>query len=127
MRLKIKVDLGTTDDMIKALLRLDGAKRGLRAAGLYLQGKLGEYPPQPANVRYMRTGDLRRGWTSKPENGGLTVRVGNNVPYADDVQGRQSNPYFARVWRAHSIRSVVQRETNRVTEIIFNEIRRSIP
>ena len=126
MKFKIGVDMGDTPDKIVALLRLDGAKRGVRVAGVYLRGVLGEYPAQPPGVDYARTGNLRNRWTSRPLYGGLRVKVGNNAPYADDVQGSQNNPYFRRVWRDHSIRAVVRRERQKVVGIVQNEVRRSI-
>jgi hypothetical protein len=126
MKISIDVQMESTKDLITAILRHDGVKRGLKSAGLYLKGKLGEYPAQPNYVSYKRTGNLRNRWSTKSENGGLTVRIGNNASYADDVQGRQKNPYFKQVWGSHSIKSVTNRERARVGQIVANEMRRVI-
>ena len=126
MRIDLDVKMGKTSDLSVALARSDGLKRGLMSGGLYLKGKLGEYPTQPSYVDYARTGNLRNRWTNKASNGGLTMTIGNNAHYADDVQGRQTNPYFKRVWGNHSIRSVSKREQRRVGEIVANEIKRSL-
>ena len=126
MRINISVEMASTEDLITAILRYDGVKRGLLTAGLYLKGKLGEYPAQPNYVNYKRTGNLRNRWTTKTENGGLTVRIGNNAHYADEVQGKQKNPYFSQVWRNHSIKAVTSRERRRVGDIVANEMRRVI-
>lgn len=127
MRLNVDVDMGKTKNMVVSLLRLDGAKRGLRTAGLYVHGVAREYAEQPASVEYKRTGNLRDRWTSTPSRDGLSVTAGNNATYADDVQGRQAgNPYFRRIWRDHSIKAVVRKTRKRATDIVQNEVRRSI-
>jgi hypothetical protein len=127
MRMKFDADMGKTKELVVALTRMDGLKRGLSAAALYLKGELGEYPVQPPNVSYRRTGNLRNRWTNKASNGGLTQTIGNNAYYADDVQGSQrGNPYFKRVWGNHSIKAVSARTRSRVVDIVNNEIRRSL-
>jgi len=127
MKIRLKIDSGDVPDLAKSLMRMDGAKRGLSVAALYLKGQLQEYPVQPVGVSYVRTGNLKNRWTNKPSKSGFTQTIGNNALYADDVQGEQKgNPYFRRVWGSHSVRSVVGRERNRVVEIIQNEVNRSI-
>lgn len=127
--IRITADTVRAQTLVETLIRMDGVRRGVQVAGLYVRGQVSVYAPQPAGVDYVRTGNLGRRWTSK-ETGlnGLTARVGNNAYYADDVQGSQSgSPYFKRVWGNHSIGAVARRETPRVVDIIQNEIRRSLP
>jgi hypothetical protein len=124
MKINIQIEMGDVRSLIQQLVKNDSVKRGLLAGAVYLKGKLGEYPQQPAGVAYVRTGNLRNRWTHKIENGGLTARIGNSAHYADDVQGKQTNPYFKRVWGGHSIRAVTNRERARVGDIVANEIRR---
>ena len=126
--ISIQADIVAAQTLVEALIRMDGVRRGVRVARVYLKGVMSEYAPQPPDVDYRRTGNLGRRWTDKPNNGGMQGIIGNNADYADDVQGDQNgNPYFKRVWGNHSIGAVARRETPRVVDIIQNEVRRSLP
>ena len=124
--MKFKASMCNSKSVIESVIRMDGLKRGLHAAAIYVKGRLRQYPSQPGNVEYRRTGNLRNRWTQKGSNGGLTQTLGNNAHYADRVQGKQDNPYFRRVWGAHSIQAVASRSAPRVGRIVNNEIKRSI-
>ena len=126
--ISITADTVRAQTLVETLIRMDGVRRGVHVARIYLKGVMSVYAPQPPDVDYKRTGNLGRRWTDKPNNGGMQGIIGNNADYADEVQGSQSgNPYFKRVWGNHSIGAVARRETGRVVEIIQNEVRRSLP
>lgn len=63
----------------------------MRRAVLRLQRDMQEYPPQPANSLYRRTGTLGRRWTTRITRSasGLSGRVGNNTRYAPWVQSQR--------------------------------------
>jgi hypothetical protein len=55
---------------------------------------LADYPPERPGQRYVRTGDLGRGWTQTPQRfaaqgAAIALRVTNPVPYAQYVQGQK--------------------------------------
>lgn len=64
-----------------------------------------DYPPERPNQRYVRTGDLGRGWTeSEPMmSGGITSLLAvltNSVSYGPEVQGTEDQKaIFADRWR----------------------------
>jgi len=130
LKIDIKVDFGRTLTLAAALIKMDGLKRGMNIGGQILKGHLMEYAPQPSYVTYKRremSGGLMSRWTYKQSQDGLTITIGNNADHADDVQGSQSgNPYFKAVWGQHSIASNVRRYGGKVTQIISNEVVRSI-
>lgn len=59
---------------------------------------MADYPPPPAQSRYVRTGTLGRRWTSKTtrQSDGVTGTIGNNTSYGPFVQ---SKAFQARVHR----------------------------
>ena len=127
--IKVDANLNKPINMMQALARLDGLKRGLHAAGVVLQGEMMEYPPQPSGVSYKRkgmSGGLKSKWSTKTRKRGLEVVVGNNAPYANQVQGVQTIPYFRKVWGKHSVSVVGKRMEPRLTSIVTNEINRSL-
>lgn len=58
---------------------------------LRLQRTMQEYPPQPANSRYVRTGTLGRRWTVRVTKyaNGMQGKVGNRTGYGPLVQSHQ--------------------------------------
>lgn len=61
----------------------------MERAGARLRTELAKYPPPPKNSTYRRTGKLGRSWTHRVNINLLTTTalLGNNTPYAPDVQG----------------------------------------
>lgn len=70
-----------------------------------LIGPLAKYPPAPYGGKYRRTGTLGRGWTNAPvkvwgDSFQIQAIMGNAVPYAKYVQGRDFQPdYIAQNWQ----------------------------
>ena len=68
-----------------------------------LLADLRKYPPPPPQSKYVRTGRLRRGWSSSIERSRVTVSAiaSNRVPYAPFVMGDNQLPHFSH-WRTAS-------------------------
>lgn len=82
------------EEVIRGLTYLEamhGARRGMAAGGALILSKLATYPPQRPNSRYRRTGNLGRRWTMRQR--GLTVTIGNNAEYAEEVQGEKQKHF----------------------------------
>lgn len=117
----ITVDLGQTDDAMRALASMEAVKRGLMAAGLHIKRVIAEYPPARPLSRYVRTGTLGRRWTVAPENGGMTVVVGNNTYYAPLVQAFAYQAFMHYgVWQTDQ--DVANSEAERAGEIVNAEV-----
>lgn len=69
---------------------------GLEAVSLSLASSLKVYPPKPPASTYDRTMQLRNHWTYEISNDGYAAQIGNNVPYAPYVQGREQQTWFHR-------------------------------
>lgn len=87
-----KVEI-TGDEDIKAVLDKLSKPYFLQLAmnriGARLRTFMAKYPPPPPNSSYRRTGRLGRAWTHEVKAGLFSIEtiIGNNTPYAPDVQG----------------------------------------
>lgn len=64
-------------------------RASLKAGALVIKDKIAKYPPQAPHVKYVRTGDLGRGWFVKDADGedfAQIISSGANTPYAPYVQ-----------------------------------------
>lgn len=90
-------------DRRKLMSELTKAVRDQQADGVRY---MAEYPPQPANSRYRRTGTLKRSWHAPAVQNtgerlvGEIASSGGIAPYNRRVQGADQDPLFAaRGWR----------------------------
>ncbi len=150
------IEIKGLDEAIKKLTdvaKLRKVHAGIRAAGMYIKGKMAIYPPStiansPSNpsgqwyqrgwgVRYKGGGGrqtseaLGRKWTSKYNRAKFEGKVGNNASYAVFVQGpkkgskglRQAKHMAGIGWK--SVDTVAKEEVKRVQEYVFEAVRRS--
>ena len=108
--------------LLKSVAAAKGAvRRALTDMVAEGQRYMAEYPPQPPESRYRRTGDLKKSWIQSPasqvkEQGGAMVGVmGSNsgmAPYNRDVQGVAQRAFFrGRGWRnVNDLRAKVEKE-----------------
>lgn len=80
------------------LLALEAAEPAMVDAVMFLYGHLPEYPPEPPNSSYVRTGTLGRRFTTDviPEFSSVSGELGTNLNYApwvvgDDFPGSEIN------------------------------------
>lgn len=77
--LKMELDWGRTRTVLGRLKRMEGLKRGLRAAILYFKGKADDYPPKRHVSRKEAYGAVffsdvqRRAFFAKLDDGSITV------------------------------------------------------
>jgi hypothetical protein len=82
----------------------DSVKDALGPVWKDLARQLAIYPGELPNQRYVRTGDLGRGWTEAAPvyivtaGGGVDARLENPVSYADQVQGDDQQTIFSGRW-----------------------------
>ena len=71
------------------LIRPSAMRPAMEKAGARIRTELAKYPPPPKNSTYRRTGKLGRSWTHRADANLVTATalIGNNTPYAPDVQG----------------------------------------
>jgi phage gpG-like protein len=153
----VVVEIEGLDELIRKLddvAQLRKVHAGIRAAGMYVKGKIAIYPPatianSPNNpsgqwyqrgwgIRYKGGGgrqtseNLGKKWTSKYDKRKFEAVVGNNASYAVFVQGPKQGGKGARQakhmanigWK--SIDTVAKEETKRVQEYVFEAVRRAI-
>jgi len=151
------IEIEGLDELIRKLDDLGKMTKvhaGMKAAALYLKGKVAIYPPQtiannPNNpsgrwyqrgwgIRYKSGGgkqtseQLGQKWTSKYDASKFEAIVGNNASYAVFVQGpkegakgsRQAKHMAAIGWK--SISTVAEEETKRVQEYVYEAVKRAI-
>lgn len=86
-------------------IRLDAIKGDVSSLLDDIAADAADYPPELPNQRYVRTGDLGRGWTdSEPMMQGdatsLLAVLTNSVSYGPEVQGvEDQKKIFAGRWR----------------------------
>ncbi|GJM42794.1 MAG: hypothetical protein DHS20C20_30760 [Ardenticatenaceae bacterium] len=75
--------------LLNDLIRPASMAPAMQKAGARLRTELAKYPPPPPNSTYRRTGKLGRSWTHRVNVNIVTTTalIGNNTPYAPDVQG----------------------------------------
>lgn len=89
-------------DTAKLMVILNDAVRDETAEGVRY---MSVYPTKPPGSSYVRTGTLRRSWSSKVSSGsgsieGTVGSQGSIAPYNEDVQGETQMPLFQRIgWR----------------------------
>ena len=149
------VEVQGLDELMKKLdtvAKLEGAKRGIKAAALFIKGKVAEYPPassanaaggypkrwyqRGAGPRYARrdgsvggrntSETLGRKWTIKMQSGGLGAIVGNNVSYGPYVQDEQRQARFhkRRGWK--TTKRIIDHHSKQVVEMVAKEIDRDL-
>ena len=76
-------------NLLNELIRPSNMAPAMQRAGARLRTELAKYPPPPPNSTYRRTGKLGRSWTHRVNVNLVTTTalIGNNTPYAPDVQG----------------------------------------
>ncbi|MCA9367181.1 HK97 gp10 family phage protein [Candidatus Kaiserbacteria bacterium] len=74
---------------LNELIRPANMAPAMQRAGARIRTELAKYPPPPPNSTYRRTGKLGRSWTHRVNVNLITTTalIGNNTPYAPDVQG----------------------------------------
>ena len=114
---RVRVESGQTLAALDRLAQLRGAQRGLAAGGALILSRLATYPPQRPNSRYRRTGTLGRRWTMRQQ--GLQVTVGNNTPYAPEVQGDKQLAFHRETgWQTPE--DVVEKHGREIEAIILS-------
>ena len=101
-------------------------KDGLEVVGIDLSSKAKVYPPKPPNSKYQRTGQLRQHWTYQVNATGDALMVGNNMPYAPYVQGRETQ---AKVHQWHgwqTIEGILQLNLDRVSQFLKTYLERGL-
>lgn len=90
------------------------------------------YPPELPNQRYVRTGDLGRGWTGGstlfPQSSPTVLEAvrENSVPYSGDVQGASSQrAIFAGRWATDE--DIMERWEDRVASAVEDALDRLMP
>jgi phage gpG-like protein len=138
---------------LKDLKQMRKVHAGIRAAGIYVKGKLAQYPDATAANQPKKVGgwyqrgfgwkfasgrtlqvseQLGKKWTSKYDKAKFESVIGNNASYAVFVQGpkkgskgsRQASHMAKIGWE--SIDDVAKNETKRVQEYVFEAVRRAI-
>lgn len=89
---------GRADEIVQHHLQ----EAAYRTFGLAVQA-LAKYPPKLPGQRYVRTGDLGRGWSkTEPKfhigRAGIDVDLRNPVSYLGAVQGERQARFHARRW-----------------------------
>lgn len=150
----ITTNMGGFDVKLAQMLRADGLRRGLRAAALYLRGRLGRYPPvsrravgqflterqkrflwaaskaSDIEIPYRRglsPGSERMGmrWDIEVRNSGLTQVIGNSSSYINYVQGDDQSVYHRETgWQ--KIEDIVDDEEENVLGIIAGEVAKDV-
>lgn len=90
---------------------------------------MAEYPPQPPNSHYKRTGTLKRSWHAPPVQvqpgtiSGEITSQGQIAPYNEKVQGESQEAFFAgRGWRGvEALVKRVQREFPKRVQAAVNQ------
>ena len=144
------IEIQGMDELIKKLddlKKMSKVHAGIRAAGMYIKGKIAIYPPataanQPGSGSWYQRGwgtryaggggkqtseQLGKKWTSKYNKGKFEAVIGTNVSYAKFVQGPKGTQAKAMAkigWT--SIDTVAKEETKRVQEYVFEAVRRAI-
>lgn len=146
------IEIEGLDELIRKLDdlgKLSKVHAGLKAAALYLKGRIAIYPPatianSPSNpsgqwyqrgwgVRYKGGGgrqtseQLGQKWTTKYDSNKFEATVGNNASYARFVQGPEETQarHMKRIgWKGVDV--VAKEETKRVQEYVFDAVKRAI-
>lgn len=129
-------------------------KTAIQAGGLYVKGKIAEYPPRSSRPQPFKTDKSRRfffaalkdgridvpyrrgqspgseklgqSWTVRMVDNGMTAEVGTNVSYAKLVQkeGEQSHYHKVTGWKTDE--QIVKQERSNVVKAVEREIARGI-
>jgi hypothetical protein len=115
------------DEEIAALLEVLSKPYFLQPAfnriGARLRTEMAKYPPPPPDSKYRRTGKLGRSWAHEVKSSlfAMEAIIGNNTPYAPDVQGegQQAGIHQGR-WQTDQ--EVLDANTHFVLEEIGEEV-----
>jgi hypothetical protein len=89
-----------------------------------LVADLAEYPPAPAGSRYVRSGELGRGWERASPIVGTRFELVNPTEYASLVQGdRQAWMHVGR-WRPAS--EIAQEHEGEIVELYDDAVKETI-
>ena len=154
----VTVEIEGLDELIKKLGNLSKLRKvhaGIRAAGMYVKGKIAKYPPStaanlpagPGSHWYKRgTGsfywrirdnakvsygakseNLGKKWTSKYDRNKFEGQIGTNVSYAKFVQGPKGTQakHMGKIGWER-IDTVAKKETKRVQEYVYQAVKRAI-
>ena len=129
------------DDLLKRLDLVSPLKDGMTAASIYVVKKMKYYPknesrPQPfktdksrrwffANLKsgnisvpYKRTMGLRNHWTYQVSTNGEVSQIGNNVPYAQIVQGRDKQSAYHKETGWATAEDTLDNERDEISKIV---------
>lgn len=147
----VAIDIKVVINVAKNLNLLPALKAGIKAATLYVKGKISPYPPATAanaqhypgtwyergyGPRWMRkdgsihgrktSETLGRKWATRTQDDGLTGIVGNKASYGPYVQDRDFQARFhgARGWK--TVQDVAEAEAESVRQIIRDSIMSAI-
>ncbi|NJN54000.1 MAG: hypothetical protein HC804_04110 [Anaerolineae bacterium] len=127
---EFKIDIDG-DEEIKALLD-DLSKPfflqpAMNRIGARIRTMMAKYPPPPPNSRYRRTGRLGRAWTHEVKAGLFSIEtiVGNNTPYAPDVQGAGTQAVI-HVGRWQTDEEVLRQSAEFIGDEIEEEIEKKL-
>jgi len=75
--------------LLDELIRPGAMSPAMERIGARLRTELAKYPAPPPDSTYRRTNTLGRGWTHTVQTSliAATAIIGNNTPYAPEVQG----------------------------------------
>lgn len=144
----IYLDMKDVKALAESLDVVPAFKDGLHAAGLYLKGRIAEYPaassantPKPYPGRWYQRGygtrwttkggvlrgrktseTLSKRWTTVKSNGGMIITIGNNAKYARYVHSAQYQARFhkSRGWITDA--DAVEKYGDEVLDIVFDFI-----
>jgi len=128
-----RVKVTGVDAVIKELqgIRLDRLAGVVDGVLDLIAADAAEYPPELPGQRYIRTGDLGRGWTNgqtlfphKDATQLEAVRV-NSVDYAPDVMGTGQEAIFQGRWRTNE--QIMDQWEGRVAQLIEDALVKVLP
>jgi len=128
-----KVKVKGADEVIKQLqgIRLDRLAGVIDGVMDKIMADAADYPPELPGQRYIRTGDLGRGWTDgvtlfphKDATQLEAVRT-NSVDYAGDVMGTGQEAIFEDRWRTNE--QIMDQWEARVAQLIEDALVKILP
>lgn len=120
--MRIRLDISEALRGLDARRKIQAVQRGLAVGSALIMSRLQAYPPPPLHSTYRRTGTLGRRWTMRQS--GLQVLIGNNTPYAPEVQGNKQRPFHRQTgWQTPE--DVVKRSGGEIEQMIVAYLERS--
>jgi hypothetical protein len=129
----IRTSVKNVDAVVQVLgrVQLDSLQRDVGDAMDLIAADAADYPPELPNQRYIRTGNLGRGWTDGNTlfQGGPTMLEAvreNSVEYAPDVMGAaDQKAIFAGRWRTNE--QLMDAWEARVAQMVEDGLDRILP